>query len=631
MAIDHPVGADGREYDLVGVRLYWQYQLDVPQQRYSDVRAVMQESLKGSLDIPRDMFLLPDWPTFTRPDGGLPTMHYADTHGNTILDLELLGSFCAKAEGVELETVTIRPDRLTGTVVYDCNFTTDNPEGLLPVGAFALNELTLNGNPLHRFNRFVRAKPVAAYGVLTIQVAPGPTPPAWADVTSHSFPLPSGSLSLFNTLHANFDVPLDPGTDLTGEYPTHFVRMSLALTHDLEIPYNKHVLQGYGLPSRRLAFRTVPQSSNTTINSCDLRTSLVSNTFTPPQPPPPAPPIPDVTQTSVRCWAEYEQTTVVTPARWELLTDPGLAAPLIQASTIISNSRFITPNPFVIATDFHVPSLARINDEILNYPDTNDITTPRPASLDRPPYTSPVISRPDPNPVALQVGERAIVSLSIMGMDPTANYDITVTYPTVVATDARCSSRTLTDTVTTGSPDNVGAYALNIAVHACPTPGTGTATANINVSLVESAITRAQLDIPISVQRYSTPTIDLNVSNTNVSYGDATDISVEVRGLNPAREYAVFVTLPSGLRFNPGCTGSFSTTLPIRRYTITHYDSVRAYGCAAGTGSVNAALRLVIPSGANPGSDAHSAASLAEQLLIRYDPAQNNQVYFDAD
>ena len=616
MAIDHPEDPDGREWDLTGVRIYWQYQLDEPQLRYTDVRSVTQESLKGSLDLPRAIFLLPAWPSFARPDDGLPTMDIADTHNNTILDEKLLGSFCQKSEYVHLETVTIRPDRLMGTVVYTCEFeTATNPLGFLPVSAFSLHDLTLGGSPLHEFNRIVRAKPVAAYGSLDVQVATGPTPPAnWADVATHSFPLlPQQIGQPLSPLNAVLDVPLEPSTDLTGEYPTHFVRMSLDLTHDLEIPYDKHAVQGFGLPSRRLDFREVRESSRITIESCNLHTNVVSTSIPQPQPPPPAPSVPALVQSTVHCWAQYKEVTEVTPARWELLTDPHLAPPRIQASTVTANSRFFTPEHFVITTDFHISSVADINDVILTYPETNDITATRPITLDRPQYAAPVISRDNANPVALQMGGRVVVPLSLIGMDPTVNYDIAVTYPTIAATDARCSTRTLADTLTAGAPDNLGAYTINITIHACPTPGSGTSTGNINVRLLQSGTTRAQLAVPLEVQRYPTPTLRLGVSSSNIAFGGSTDISVQPSGLNPARVYRVRITLPSGLRFNPDCSGGTTATIDIRPFTLTHYASVRAYGCGAGTANITAALQLVTPSGPNPASDTEGATSTARQ------------------
>ena len=629
MAIEHPPGSDSREWDFAGTRLHWRYQLDVPQLRYSDVRSRLQEFLEGSLDLPRSMFLMPNWPAFSRPEPGLPVMQDPDTHGNVILENRLLGGLCPAIESVEIETLTVRPDRLTGEVVYRCEFAGNNPQGLTPVGVAGLYELTLNGSKIHDFSRFVRAQPVAAYGHLTVQTSPDALP-NWNAEPTYSFPLvpKPPTLTPLQTLHAEFDIPLDPGGLLAGEYPAHLVRMQLDVDHDLEIPYDKHLALGFGLPTRKLHFRELSQAADTVITSCDLQNATVVTAVIPPPPPPPV--LPSTIQRSIRCWAQYEEVTTITPTRWELLTDPNLTAPKIHASTVTAKSYFRTLDPFQVVTDHAVPSVALINSDILTYPDTADITTTRPSSLDRPQYPTPVISRHNSGSVSLQLGDRAIEPLTIQGLDPTVNYDITATYPTVAATDARCSNRTLTDGLTTRSPDNVGTYAINLPIQACPTIGSGATSANIDVEVLVGASVQAQASIPLSVQQYPTPRITLSVSTANVAYGGSTDLTIEARDLNPAVEYNIVVTLPAGLRFTPQCTGE-TETLDVQPFTTTHYDFLRAYGCGAGTGNVTATLQPTTPPGPNLGSDTGATTPQAQPTRTRYDPALNHQVYFDND
>ena len=632
MAVDHPPGPDGREWDFAGLQLHWRYELDVPQVRYSDVRSRLQEFLEGSLDLPRSMFLLPDWPAFSRPERGLPIMQDPDSHGNVILENRLLGGVCPAVESVEIETLTLRPDRLTGEVVYQCAFSADNPEGLTPMGVAGLHELTLNGTPIHGFNRFVRGKPVVAYGHLTVQASPDPLP-NWANTTVYSFPLvpTSASLTPLEILHAEFDIPLEPGGLLAGEYPAHRVVMRLDVDHDFEVPYDKDSGVGYGLPTRRLDFRTIAQSSATEITSCSLQnTNVITNVITPVNPTPPPQFLPTIYQRSIRCWAEYEEITTITPTRWELLTSPNLTPPTFQSSTVTAKSYFITPDPFQMITDHAVPSVALINSDILIYPDTADITTPRPTSLDRPSYTAPVITRHNSGSISLQLGDRAIEPLTIQGLNATVNYDIVATYPTEAATNARCSNRTLTDGLTTQSPDNVGAYALNLPIYACPPIGSGAVSANINVEVRVGGSAVATATVPLSIQRYPTPNLTLSVSSSNISFGGSTDLSVTATGLNPAVEYSITITLPTGLQFTPECTGS-STTINIQTFSLTHHDFIRAYGCGAGTGNITATLQPRTPPGPNLDTDTNTATPQAQPTRTLYDPSQNNQVYFDAD
>ena len=635
MALEHPLGSDGREWDFAGLRFHWRYELDVPQRRYSDVRSLLQEFLEGSLDLPRSMFLMPDWPAFNRPAtglvNGLPVMQDPDSHGNVILETKLLGGLCASEESVEIETLTVRPDRLTGEVVYTCKFPGDNPNGLTPIGVAGLHEHTLNGSVIHGFNRFVRGLPVVAYGHLTVQVSPDALP-NWPATPVHSFALvPVNPASPLDALRAQFDVPLEPGAALAGAYPAHLVRMRLDVDHDLEVPYDKHVGTGYGLPTRRLHFRTIPQDTATEITSCSLQnTNVITNVITPLNPTPPPQFLPTIYQRSIRCWAEYEEITTISPTRWELLTNPNLTPPTFQPATVTAKSHFTTPDPFQIVTDHTVPSVALINSDIITYPDAVDITTARPTSLDRPNYPVPIITRHNANPVSLSLGDRAIEPLTIQGLDTTVNYDLVATYPTEAATDATCSTRTITDGLTTRSPDNVGAYAINLPIHACPTIGSGAASANITVAVRIGATTVASASVPLSVQRYPTPSLTLSVSNTNVAFGGSTDLSLTATGLNPAIEYSIPITVPTGLRFDPQCTVS-STTLNIQPFSLTHHDFVRAYGCGAGTGAIVATLQPVTPPGPVRDTDTNAATPQAQPTRTLYDPSLNHQVYFDDD